>query len=619
MKFPMKTYRSLNLITLLLLGLALALGLRAQATGAASAEPPAATVAPAKTQPLTPEAAKENAVAPEVPAAAPAKVEAVAEPKEEAEEDEQKTATEATAVDSTPKLEPQATKNKPGKSHRSGHSSDNERVSFFHDSTLAEGEQAGTVVSILGSSTSAGEVNDAVVSVIGSSTSSGNVGDAVVSVIGNTRVTGGTVGDAAVAVLGSNYVNGHVRGEVVAVLGNVELGPDAVVDGEIVCIGGEVKRDAKAVVHGNVQNIAIGGHHFNFDGLHAWFEQCLLYARPLAFDARLMWAWCIALACLGLYALVALVAPTGVSKCVQTLEERPGYSILSSVLAMLLTPVAYLLLVLTLAIAIGFLLIPLFSLGLFFASIFGKVVMLAWFGRRITKLFGDGPLSHPVFGVLIGGAIVLGLYTVPVVGFVVYKLIGLLGLGVVLYTLLLAMKNKRPVTPVPAPAPVFAGSAAVPPVVGEASPVAAAPVVAAVPVLPPVISAATLPRAGFWLRLAASLIDLIVVAIVFGMLRKLLFGLGGAVPLWLAIYAVVMWATKGTTIGGIICGLKVVRIDDRPLDWSVAIVRALSAFLSLALLGLGFIWVAFDDGRQSWHDKIAGTTIVQVPKGTALL
>jgi len=367
-----------------------------------------------------------------------------------------------------------------------------------------------------------------------------------------------------------------------------------------------------------VQNIAIGGHHFNFDGLHAWFEQCLLYARPLAFDARLMWAWCIALACLGFYALVALVAPKGVSKCVQTLEERPAYSILSAVLAMLLTPVAYLLLVLTLALVIGFLLIPLFSLGLFFASIFGKVVMLAWLGRRITKLFGDGPLSHPAFGVLIGGVIVLGLYTVPVVGFIVYKLIGLLGLGVVLYTLLLSMKNRRPSTPapLPAPAPVSAGSAAVPPVVGEATP---APAAAAGPVLPPVISAATLPRAGFWLRLAASLIDLIVVAIVFGMLRKLLFGLGGAVPLWLAIYAVVMWATKGTTIGGIICGLKVVRIDDRPLDWSVAIVRALSAFLSLALLGLGFIWVAFDDGRQSWHDKIAGTTIVQVPKGTALL
>jgi len=48
-------------------------------------------------------------------------------------------------------------------------------------------------------------------------------------------------------------------------------------------------------------------------------------------------------------------------------------------------------------------------------------------------------------------------------------------------------------------------------------------------------------------------------------------------------------------------------------------VRSLSAFLSLAVAGLGFIWVAFDDEKQSWHDKIAGTTIVKVPKGTSLL
>jgi len=48
-------------------------------------------------------------------------------------------------------------------------------------------------------------------------------------------------------------------------------------------------------------------------------------------------------------------------------------------------------------------------------------------------------------------------------------------------------------------------------------------------------------------------------------------------------------------------------------------VRALGGFLSLFVAGIGFIWVAFDDEKQSWHDKIAGTTIVKVPKGTALL
>jgi uncharacterized RDD family membrane protein YckC len=48
-------------------------------------------------------------------------------------------------------------------------------------------------------------------------------------------------------------------------------------------------------------------------------------------------------------------------------------------------------------------------------------------------------------------------------------------------------------------------------------------------------------------------------------------------------------------------------------------VRALSCFLSLAVVGFGFVWVAFDDEKQAWHDKIAGTTVVIVPKGVALI
>lgn len=491
-----------------------------------------------------------------------------------------------TAEKSEPKLRELGGGTEPKAKRRSHHSNNNERVGFGQDSTLAEGQQA-----------------DAVVSIIGSSTSAGEVADAIVSVIGNTRVTGGTVGDAAVAVLGNAYINGHVHGDVVAVLGNVELGPEAIVDGQVVCIGGELKRDPKAVLHGSVQNVAMGTHLVNFDGLSTWFHECLLYARPLAFSPNLQWAWALAFAFLVFYVLLALMTPTGVTKCIETLEDRPGYSLLAAVLTLLLTPVVFILLLLTLAIGIGFALIPLFALGLFFAGLFGKVVMLAWLGRRLTKLFGDGPLAHPAVGVLIGGAIVLGLYTVPIVGFVVYKLLGILGLGVVVYTLILMMKSSR--------AAAAARAAAAPPSVMTAAPETAA--------LPPVISAVTLPHAGFWRRLAASVLDAIMVGIVFGMMHRIWDGFGGIYPFWYAVYCVVMWATKGTTIGGIICGLKLVRVDDRPVDWGVAIVRALSAFLSLAVAGLGFIWVAFDNEKQSWHDKIAGTTIVVVPKGTPLL
>jgi uncharacterized RDD family membrane protein YckC len=79
----------------------------------------------------------------------------------------------------------------------------------------------------------------------------------------------------------------------------------------------------------------------------------------------------------------------------------------------------------------------------------------------------------------------------------------------------------------------------------------------------------------------------------------------------LALYGALMWKYKGTTIGGMIFGLHVVRLDHRPIEWDTAIVRALGCFLSAAALFLGFIWIAFDEDKQAWHDKIAGTVVVR--------
>jgi uncharacterized RDD family membrane protein YckC len=75
-----------------------------------------------------------------------------------------------------------------------------------------------------------------------------------------------------------------------------------------------------------------------------------------------------------------------------------------------------------------------------------------------------------------------------------------------------------------------------------------------------------------------------------------------------------MWKLRGSTVGGIICDLRVVRLDGLAIDWTTAIVRALGCFLSLAIVGLGFIWIAFSDDKQAWHDKIAGTVVVRLAK-----
>ncbi|MSU49567.1 MAG: RDD family protein [Opitutus sp.] len=526
------------------------------------------------------------------------------------------------------------------------------------DHLVPKGSETRDAVSILGSTTIEGEAHSDAVSVLGNTTvgPDGKVSGAAVAVLGQLLVDG-EVRDEAVSVLGGVTINGKVGGEVVSVLGDMHLGPKAVIGGDVVIVGGRLTKDPEAVVRGNEVNVPLLGKFGSVEWLTSWLKECLLKGRPLGFGPHLGWAWLVAFSFFAAYLLLALLFAGAIEKCVVTLETRPGSSILASVLTVLLSPVAMVLLAVT---VVGALLVPFLAAGLFFAGLFGKAVMLAWIGRRFTKFFGDGPLGHPVFAVFIGGVVVLLLYTVWG-SFLLYKLLSWLGVGVVVYTLALAMKREKPpaaamAAPIPPVVPVapldvasptvsagFTGTAsgaspstsdtgAVAGIVSDSGvPAVAMPPPVVPPVAPafvprtPVVSASTLPRVGFFHRLAAMAIDGALIGMIvsfsFGLLPRFLqfhHGPSGML-LALAIYAAVMWKNKGTTIGGIVCGLKVVRLDHREIDWATAIVRAISCFLSLFVAGLGFIWVAFDDEKQSWHDKIAGTTVVRVPKGVSLL
>ena len=114
--------------------------------------------------------------------------------------------------------------------------------------------------------------------------------------------------------------------------------------------------------------------------------------------------------------------------------------------------------------------------------------------------------------------------------------------------------------------------------------------------------------------MGAAFLDMVLVGI--------LAGLVGVPPLGMLValaYFSGMWAWKGTTIGGIVLGLKVVRLDGQPVTFAVALVRALSAAFSVIVLFLGFLWIAWDKDKQGWHDRIAGTVVVRLPRGTPLV
>ena len=122
------------------------------------------------------------------------------------------------------------------------------------------------------------------------------------------------------------------------------------------------------------------------------------------------------------------------------------------------------------------------------------------------------------------------------------------------------------------------------------------------------------PRASFWERLGAAFLDVIIVSI--------LGALVGGPPLGFLValaYFAGMWAWKGTTVGGVVLNLKVVRLDDKPVTFTVALVRGLASALSVIVLFLGFLWMIWDQEKQTWHDKIAGTVVIRLPRGMPLV
>ena len=121
--------------------------------------------------------------------------------------------------------------------------------------------------------------------------------------------------------------------------------------------------------------------------------------------------------------------------------------------------------------------------------------------------------------------------------------------------------------------------------------------------------------------MGAAFLDVVLVCIL-GSLAGGFFGHHFNLPFKFIIalaYFAGMWAWKGMTVGGVVLKLHVVRQDGGPLTFPVALVRALAAAFSAAVLFLGFFWIAWDRDKQGWHDKIAGTVVVRLPRSMPLV
>jgi len=142
--------------------------------------------------------------------------------------------------------------------------------------------------------------------------------------------------------------------------------------------------------------------------------------------------------------------------------------------------------------------------------------------------------------------------------------------------------------------------------------------------------------AGFWKRVAASLIDGVIVGIggsIISMLVLTVLGIGMAVS-WSdiamgtgpALLQVVNWVVSigiaaayyggfhasraQATLGKMAIGIKVVRTDGDQISLARGIGRYFATWISYLILGIGFLMAAFTERKQGLHDFISDTLVV---------
>ena len=136
--------------------------------------------------------------------------------------------------------------------------------------------------------------------------------------------------------------------------------------------------------------------------------------------------------------------------------------------------------------------------------------------------------------------------------------------------------------------------------------------------------------AGFWIRFCAAIVDsicfiflLMPLPIIYGFDRYLNSGPFSYLGEWHVLLelilpialTILLWLRFSATPGKMFLKLKIVDIKTSgPISFRQAIIRYIGYLPSFYCLLLGILWVAFDNRKQGWHDKLASTAVIRITK-----
>ena len=81
-----------------------------------------------------------------------------------------------------------------------------------------------------------------------------------------------------------------------------------------------------------------------------------------------------------------------------------------------------------------------------------------------------------------------------------------------------------------------------------------------------------------------------------------------------ALFFIASWLRGGQTLGMRAWRLRVERESGEALDTRAGRLRFLGGLLSVATGGIGLLWLWVDRDELTWHDRLAGTRVVVLPK-----
>ncbi len=134
------------------------------------------------------------------------------------------------------------------------------------------------------------------------------------------------------------------------------------------------------------------------------------------------------------------------------------------------------------------------------------------------------------------------------------------------------------------------------------------------PVTDSIAAYAAHPYGGFWIRVLAWLIDIIIVGLIFPVVFATgigfhLFGKGlGFIGAWL-YEALLTSSSLQATLGKMILGMRVTDLQGQRISFGRATGRHFAKYLSALFLGIGYLMVGFTQKKQGLHDMLAGTVV----------